>query len=94
MENKLKHPGAWIKKVYDLGRFSRGGYWTCCGEQEQIAFPCNEAMRQDWRQRQIRADSMHAAKVVKRAMVSFTRLPCCHSIKPSLLGCYFLLEVA
>ena len=44
VEDKPKHLGEWKKKEYSLGRYFRGGFWTCCGENEQIAFPCNQAM--------------------------------------------------
>ena len=68
VDNKPKHHGEWKKKEYSLGRYFSGGFWTCCGENEQIAFPCNEAMRERWKRSQDEADAIQAANVVKRAI--------------------------
>lgn len=73
-DEKSKHIGQWQKKEYSLGRYSRGGFWSCCGEREQIAFPCNTAMRERWRRSQVETDSDEAKRVVRRAMAANARI--------------------
>ena len=67
-EGKLKHPGRWKKKQYSLGRYSGGGYWSCCGSSDKLATPCDPIMQERWKLFQIAADSSMTKSVVRRAL--------------------------
>ena len=74
-DQRPKHLGQWKKNIYVLGRCVGGGFWSCCGEKEQIAFPCNPAMRERWKRVQDETDAIDAARAVRRAMVLYPVFP-------------------
>mmetsp|Transcript_12323 Transcript_12323/g.37983 ORF Transcript_12323/g.37983 Transcript_12323/m.37983 type:complete len:131 (+) Transcript_12323:210-602(+) len=67
LDESNKHPGAWEKKKYALGRHASGGFWTCCGDRHQISSPCVVQTRMWWAHHQREADACLASQVVKRA---------------------------
>lgn len=69
----MKHPGRWKKKQYRLGRYSGGGYWSCCGSSDKLATPCDPIMQERWKLFQIAADSSMTKSVVRRALAGRVR---------------------
>jgi len=66
-----KHPGTWKNKSYQLGRFVSGGFWTCCGVQEQLASACTVSIRLAWKEYTDDVDAHQATETVKNAFVTF-----------------------
>ena len=87
----MKHPGRWKKKQYSLGRYSGGGYWSCCGSSDKLATPCDPIMQERWKLFQIAADSSMTKSVVRRALVSTIENPLQKSIS---LGWQSKIEMA
>ena len=74
-EGKLKHPGSWRKKQYNLGRYSGGGYWSCCGNSDKLVTSCDAIMQKRWNLFQIVVDSSTTKRVVRLALVSTIEIP-------------------
>lgn len=72
-EGKLKHPGSWRKKQYNLGRYSGGGYWSCCGNSDKLVTSCDAIMQKRWNLFQIVVDSSTTKRVVRLALANGAR---------------------
>lgn len=71
--NIQKHLGHWKKKQYCLGRYCSGGFWSCCGQNDQMAFACDAETREHWEQTQAEVDVLVVERVVRRAMAAIAR---------------------
>jgi len=68
-----KHRGHWIKIKYNLGRYSCGGHWSCCGQSNKLARPCNGEMQELWNKHKTDVDVVMAKKAVRRALAQSAR---------------------